>query len=233
MEKTKASTKVKKVTGKAEKPAKSGLSVDVFDQSGKVVGSVDLPKEIFGIKPNEALIAQAVRIYLANQRFGGASTKGRGEVRGGGRKPWRQKGTGRARIGSIRAPHWRGGGVVFGPKPKDYSMDLPKKMKRKALISALASQFGDQNILVVKDIEFKESKTKEAVSLLKNLHLEGKTLIIDLEVSLKEKLAFRNIKESSLREVGNLNTYQVLDTKKLLFTKEAVEKLPELLLESK
>lgn len=226
-------TKVKKTAVKEPKIVKTGLALDILDHSGKVVGSVELSKEIFGVKPNKNLLAQAVRTYLANQRQGNADTKGRGEIRGGGRKPWRQKGTGRARIGSIRAPHWRGGGVIFGPNPKDYSLELPKKMRRAALISALSSQFAEKNILVVKDIEFKEAKTKEAFGLLKNLQLTGKTLIITSQVKDKEKLAFRNIENSNLSQVNNLNTYQVLDQKKLLFTKEAVEKLPEILLNRK
>lgn len=226
MEKEKT-TKTKKRAVKAEKPTKSGLTIDVLDQSGKVVESIELPKEVFGVKPNKSLIAQAIRVYLANQRLGNASTKSRGEVRGGGRKPWRQKGTGRARIGSIRAPHWRGGGVVFGPKPKDFSLELPKKMKQKALLSALAVRFNDKDMLVLKNLDLKEAKTKEASSILKNLNINGRTLVIDSELKDKEKRAFRNIEGTALAMVSNLNTYQVLDNKKLVFTKDAIKKLEE------
>lgn len=225
--------KVKKTTAKAEKPVKSGLTVDVLDQTGKVVGSLELSKEIFGVKPNLALITQAIRVYLANQRLGGASTKSRGEVRGGGRKPWRQKGTGRARIGSIRAPHWRGGGVVFGPKPKDFSLDLPKKMKQKALISALSSKFNDQGLVVIKELELKEAKTKEASTILKNLNVKEKALVVDAVLNNKEKQAFRNLADTKLATVNNLNSYLVLDNKKLLMTKEAIKKLEESFAENK
>ncbi len=226
MEKEKT-IKAKKTVAKAAKPASSGLAMDVLDHSGKVVDSVELPKEIFGVKPNKSLIAQAVRVYLANQRLGKAYTKSRGEVRGGGRKPWRQKGTGRARIGSIRAPHWRGGGVVFGPKPKDFSLEMPKKMKQKALLSALSVRFNDKGMLVLKNLDLKEAKTKEANTLLKNLNVDGRTLVIDSSLEEKEKRAFRNIEGADLALVTNLNTYQVLDNKKLIFTKDAIKKLEE------
>ncbi len=228
MEKAKTVAKVKKTVSKVEKTSQLPLSIAVLDQAGKVVESIDLPKEIFGIKPNKALIAQAVRVYLANQRLGTASTKSRGEVRGGGRKPWRQKGTGRARIGSIRAPHWRGGGVSFGPKPKDYSLEMPKKMKQKALLSALSVKFGDKSLVIIKDLELKGAKTKEAFGILKKLELKGKVLVVTSELKDNQKLAFRNIEDTKVATVNNLNTYQVLDNKKLLLTKEAVKKMEEL-----
>ena len=233
MEKAKVVTKVKKTATKVEKSSQPPLSVDVFDHSGKVVESIILPAEVFGIKPNKVLIAQAVRVYLANQRLGNASTKSRGEVRGGGRKPWRQKGTGRARIGSIRAPHWRGGGVSFGPKPKDYSLEMPKKMKQKALLSALSAKFGDQGLVVIKDLELKASKTKEAFEILKKLDLKGKVLVVTTELKDNQKLAFRNIEDTKVATVNNLSTYQILDTKKLLLTKAAVKKMEELFVEKK
>ena len=233
MEKAKTVAKVKKTAIKVEKSLKTPMSIDVLDHSGKVVESIVLPKEIFGVKPNNALIAQAVRVYLANQRLGGASTKSRGEVRGGGRKPWKQKGTGRARIGSIRAPHWRGGGVAFGPKPKDYSLEMPKKMKQKALLSALSVKFGDKSLVVIKDLELKAAKTREAFEILKKLDLKGKVLVVISELKENQKLAFRNIEDTKVSTVNNLNTYQVLDNKKLLLTKEAVKKMEELFVEKK
>lgn len=233
MPKNNDETKVNKKTVSAKKEATSKLAIDVLDLNGKVVESLDLAKEIFGITPNQSLIAQSIRAYLANQRFGGAATKGRGEISGGGRKPWRQKGTGRARIGSIRAPHWRGGGVVFGPKPKDYSLVLPKKMKQKALISALSAKFQDKGLLVIKNLDLKVAKTKEASDIFKNLNIKDKALVVDAVINSKEKLAFRNLEVAKLTTVATLNSYLVLDNKKLLLTKEAIKKLEESLISKK
>ena len=214
-----------------EKPKKTGLTIDVFDISGKISGSLELEKEVFGVKPNKILIAQAVRVYLANQRVGNAQTKTRAEVRGGGRKPWRQKGTGRARIGSIRAPHWRGGGVTHGPQMRDYSLDFPKKMKKAALISALSSKFGEKSLLILNKLDFKEAKTKEAATLVKNLDLKGKFTLVTDKIETKESRAVKNLKYARLISVADLNTYEVLNNKKLLLTKEAVSKIQERLVE--
>ncbi len=215
-----------------EKPKKTGLTIDVFDISGKISGSLELEKEIFGIKPNKILIAQAIRVYLANQRLGNAKTKTRAEVRGGGRKPWRQKGTGRARIGSIRAPHWRGGGVTHGPQMRDYSLDFPKKMKRAALISALSSKFDEKGLLVLSKLSFKEAKTKEAAAMVKNLDLKGRITFVTDKIETTESRAIKNLKDTRLIAVADLNTYEVLDNKKLLLTKEAVSKLQERLVKA-
>ncbi len=223
---------VKKTSeSKKEKPKKTGLTIDVFEVSGKISGSLELEKEVFGVKPNKTLIAQAIRVYLANQRVGNAQTKTRAEVRGGGRKPWRQKGTGRARIGSIRAPHWRGGGVTHGPQMRDYSLDFPKKMKKAALISALSSKFGEKNLLVLNKLDFKEAKTKEAAALVKNLALKGKFTLVTDKIEAKESRAVKNLKDARLLSVADLNTYEVLNNKKLLLTKEAVSKIQERLVE--
>ncbi len=220
--------KVAKTKKTKTESAKSAFSIEVFDLNGKVVGTAELPKEIFGVTPNKTLMTQAIRIYLANQRLGNAKTLSRGEVQGGGKKPWKQKGTGRARIGSIRAPHWRGGGVVHGPVPKDYSLEMPKKMKRKALLSALTSKYKDKEVLVLKDLNFKEEKTKEGAKFLKALELNGRILIVTDSVGQKEKLVLRNLPKVDLTSAKELNTYRVFNNKKVLFTKSAVEALPEI-----
>jgi len=230
----KKETKVKKVTAPkkiAEKPEakKAGLTVSVFDVSGKEVETLELPKEIFGLKPNKTLIAQAIRVYLANQRLGTADTKGRGEIRGGGRKPWRQKGTGRARAGSTRSPHWRGGGVVHGPQPRDFSLEMPKKMKKAALMSALSDKVLGNGLVVLNEINFKEAKTKEASKMFVNLNITEKRLVTDHDFAEKEVKALRNLKNTTLMKVADLNTYEVLNTKKLLITKKGIEEIGKLL----
>lgn len=209
---------------------KTAFMVDVFDVTGKNVDQVELPKEIFGVTPNQNLISQAVRIYLANQRQGKADTKVRGEVRGGGRKPWKQKGTGRARIGSNRAPHWRGGGVIFGPTPRDYSLNFPKKMKKAALVSALSSKFADKGIIIIKDLRFKEAKTKQAVALLKNLNIiNEKNMVVSGSFEDNEKRVLKNIAKTKLQKSSNLNVYEILNYKKVLITLDGIEKIESLI----
>ena len=227
MEKEVKKTVKKNIKEPIEKPKKSGLLVEVLDSTGKVSGTLELEKEVFGVKPNKNLIAQAVRVYLANQRLGNAQTKTRAQVRGGGRKPWRQKGTGRARIGSIRAPHWRGGGVTHGPQMRDYSLEFPKKMKKAALISALSSKYSEKNIIVLNKLEFKEAKTKAAALLIKNLELKGKTTIVTDKIESNESRAVKNLEGAKLISAVDLNTYEALNNKKLLLTKGAVEKIQE------
>lgn len=207
--------------------------VDVFDTKGKVIGSIELPKEIFAASINKKLVAQAVRVYLANQRKGAASTKTRGEVRGSTRKIWRQKGTGRARHGSIRAPIFVHGGVVFGPKPRDFSLKLSKKMRRLALFSALSQKFKVGEIKVVKGLEKIKPKTKLMVAVMKNLGLEalGKKVLLVLSKSDQETesviRASRNIKGVRLLKAAQLNTYEVLDANVLLLMKESIPVLEE------
>ncbi len=230
--KTVAKKTVEKPTVTKSIVKKGNLTMDVLDASGKVVGSVELASSVFGLKPNKTLMAQAVRVYLANQRLGTADTKGRGEVRGGGRKPWRQKGTGRARTGSIRDPHWRGGGVVFGPHPRDFSLEMPKTMKRKALASALSDKVLEKNLIVINEINFKEPKTKEASLLLKNLNLNGKSLLAAEAFAEKETKALNNLKATKIMTVSNLNTYEVLNTKKLLITQKGIEAIEKLLIKA-
>lgn len=228
----KKTTKVKKQTvkGEVETPKKkTAFTVEVFDIAGQAVDQLELSKEIFGVKPNKDLIAQAIRVYLANQRGGRADTKVRGEVRGGGRKPWKQKGTGRARIGSIRAPHWRGGGVTFGPTPRDFSLNLPKKMKKAALISALSAKFADNGIIVIDKLKFKEAKTKEAAKMMIKLNIQEKNLVVSSEFDESEKRALTNLAKSSMQKASDLNVYQVLNNKKMLITKEGIEKIETVL----
>lgn len=205
---------------------RSSLTVDVYDIKGKVVETIGLPKEVFGAKINNQLMAQAVRVYLANQRRGTVSTKTRGEVKGSTRKIYRQKGTGRARHGSIRAPIFVGGGVVFGPKPRDYSLKFPKKMKQASLVSALSGKLKAGEIKVVKGLEKISPKTKVAASILKNLgfNTKNKSVLLVLPQKLENiKRAARNIKGVSILLANQLNTYEVLRSKNLLFTKQAVE----------
>lgn len=214
---------------------KSGLTTNVFDVEGKVVEEMDLPKEIFAAEINEKLLAQAVRVYLANQRQGTASTKTRGEVVGSTRKIYRQKGTGRARHGDIKAPIFVGGGIVFGPKPRDFSLKLPRKMKNKALFSALTSKFKENSILIIKELNKLKPKTAEVIKLLKNLKLEvtnGKLLTKTLLVLPKKEeniiQASRNIQNLTLTPFNLLNPYLVLLNQKIIFSQEAIEKFSDL-----
>lgn len=211
---------------KAKTLKRGSLVTDIYDIKGKVVGQVDLPKEIFDAKINPKLMAQAVRVYLANQRKGTASTKTRGEVAGSTRKIYRQKGTGRARHGSIRAPIFVHGGVVFGPTPRDFSLNLPKKMRRLALVSALSAKQKEGEIKVIAGIEKIEPKTKHVVEIMENLNLNTpkKKILIVLPQKIENiKRAARNIQGLEVKLINNLNTYEVLNNRFLLFTQSAVE----------
>lgn len=202
-----------------------GLSAPIYDIAGKKQGSFKLPKEVFGAKPNQKLIAQAVRVYLANQSTHAASTKTRSEVRGGGAKPWRQKGTGRARAGSTRSPLWVGGGVALGPKPKNTKLTLSKKMRRKALAGALSAKNVDGAVKIISNFEKLAPKTKQAKNLLDKLETYGKTLIILEDIKPNVKLATRNIPDVHIGLIPNLNAHEVLAHNNLLFSKAAVEKM--------
>jgi len=214
---------------KIQRQRSSGLTVDVYSISGKVVSKLSLPKEIFGVRVNERLIAQAVRVYLANQRKGTASTKTRGEVRGSTRKIWRQKGTGRARHGSRKAPIFVGGGIAFGPKPRDYSLKLPKKMKKAALFSALSLKKNNGEIKVLSGIEKIKPKTKNMGLLIKKLGFNDKKRSLLLVTPDKQNSGFenvyraaRNIEGLKILKADLLNTYDVLDNKGVLLMKDAV-----------
>jgi len=200
--------------------------IQVLDQSGKKISEINIPKEIFAYPVKEHLLYEAVVNYRANQRRGTASTKTKGEVRGGGRKPWRQKGTGRARAGSIRSPLWRKGGVTFGPKPRSYYYSLPKKAKRNALKSALSMKFADEQVLILKAFDLKEPKTKEGAKLLEILNLDS-ALIVDHHQNKNLFLSLRNIKKIKAVDYNQVNVYDVMNHKWLVFTQKAFESLME------
>lgn len=201
--------------------------VALYDITGSQVGDIQLSDDIFGVEVNTHVMYEAVKNYLANQRQGTQSAKLRGEVRGGGRKPWRQKGTGRARQGSIRAPQWKGGGVVFAPKPRDYSYKIPKKVKRLALKSALTSKVQDQEMIVVDRIVLEQPKTKEMIKVLTNLKASKKTLIVLPERDEAVLRAAANIEGVKTAYVNTINVYDILNCDSFIITKDAVNKVEE------
>ncbi len=202
-------------------------TVSVFDMTGKEVGTMELSENVFGIEPNVPVMHAAVVNYLANQRQGTQSTLTRAEVRGGGRKPWKQKGTGHARQGSIRAPQWTHGGIALGPKPRDYRYTLNKKVKQLALRSALSSKVADQEIIIVDDIQIPEIKTKTVVGMLKALKAEKKTLIMTDGVNKNLVISANNVPNVKTAPTNNINVYDVLNCEKLILTKSAVQKIEE------
>ncbi len=202
-------------------------NVQVVDMQGKNVGSVDLAESIFGIEPNAAVMHQMVVSYLANQRQGTQSALTRSEVSGGGRKPWRQKGTGRARQGSTRAPQWYHGGVVFAPKPRDYRFSVNKKVKRLAMKSALSSKAQAEEIIVIDSIAFDEIKTAKAAAMLKAVGSERKALIVLPEVDEKAIKSARNIPGVKTAQVNEMNVYDILNADKLIIAKDALTKIEE------
>lgn len=207
------------------------MKAEILTIEGKVKGEIEIPQEIFACEINQGLIWEVVTNYLNNQRQGTASTKTRGEVRGGGRKPWPQKHTGRARHGSIRSPIWRKGGVVFGPKPRDYYYSLPKKKKRLALLSALSARYQDKEVLFLEDFNLNEPKTKLMYNILKNLKINGeKVLLIVKDMERNIKLASRNISNLTLMPANSLNAYEVLINNKIIFTESGLEELKKLCL---
>ena len=205
------------------------LQVDIMSKENKAVGKIELPNDIFGVGEKKRILHEVVRNYLANQRQGTAVTKTRGMVSGGGRKPYRQKGTGRARAGSNRSPLWKGGGTVFGPVKRDYSYKLPKKLKWTALSAALSSKFSHGEILVLKDFSIEKPKTRELANLLKGLGLKSVLIILPAEDETMKRAA-GNIPNVKTSVVGKLNVYELLFHEKLLFTQEAVEKMKEVYL---
>ena len=201
--------------------------VALYDITGSQIGDIELNDDVFGVEVNTHVMYEAVKNYLANQRQGTQSAKTRAEVRGGGRKPWRQKGTGRARQGSIRAPQWKGGGVVFAPKPRDYSYSIPKKVKRLALKSALSSKVADQEIIVVDKLVLEQPKTKEMVKVLNNLNSNKKTLIVIPERDEAVVRAAANIAGVKTAYVNTINVYDILNCDSFIITKDAVNKVEE------
>lgn len=231
-----ASTAAVSIPSKKTAKKTGTLTVDVYDVMGKVSEKVSLPEEIFGAKVNRNLMAQAVRVYLANQRAGSASTKTRGEVRGSTRKIYRQKGTGRARHGGARAPIFVHGGTAHGPHPRDFSLALPKKMKKAALFSALSSKLKDGEIKFVSGLSKIEPKTKEMESVLKHLALDGKkrkVLLVANDDLENVTRATKNLSGVSYTSPYRLNTYDVLNYKIVLFMKESVESLRSHFLKTK
>ncbi len=201
--------------------------VSVFDMAGKEVSTMELSDAVFGIKPNTAVMHQAVVAYLANQRQGTQSTLTRTEVRGGGRKPWRQKGTGHARQGSIRAPQWVGGGVAIGPKPRSYRLAMNKKMKRLALKSAFSSKVLDSNLIVVDKIEMNEFKTKTIVNMLGALGADKKALIVLADNNEMVVKSASNIPGVKTAFVNTLNVYDIVNYDKFIVVKDAAQKIEE------
>lgn len=201
--------------------------VDVYDLKGKKVSDIELADSVFGIEPNENIVHSVLVNYLANQRQGTQSTKTRAEVSGGGKKPWRQKGTGRARQGSIRAPQWIKGGIALGPKPRSYSYKINKKEKQLAIKSLLSSKVKEQELTVVDKLELAEIKTKTMVKALSDLKVEGKTLIILADKNDNVYLSSRNIEGVKAITLNMINVYDLLKYNKLVLPLETVKKLEE------
>ena len=202
-------------------------SIDVYNVNGKKVSTVDLKEEIFGIEPNEAVVHTVLVNYLANQRQGTQSTKTRSEVRGGGRKPWRQKGTGRARQGSIRAPQWIKGGIALGPKPRSYKYRVNKKERQLAIKSLLSSKVLENNLVVVDKFDFKEIKTKQMAVAMKNLKVDATALVVlPVNNEIVQKSA-RNLADVRTSSVNTINVFDLLKYKKLVLTVETIKKLEE------
>ncbi|MFD2615214.1 50S ribosomal protein L4 [Paenibacillus gansuensis] len=203
--------------------------VTLFNVTGKEVGEIELADSVFGITPNTYVLHDAVVSQQASLRRGTHKVKGRSEVRGGGRKPWKQKGTGRARQGSIRAPQWKGGGIVFGPTPRSYGFKLPKKVRRLAIKSALSSKVIGGEIIVLDQLVMNQPKTKEFTAILKNLNVDRKALVVAASYDDNVALSARNIPGVKFVTAEGINVLDVLVYDKLIITKEAVEKVEEVL----
>ncbi len=202
--------------------------LDIKDKNNSSVGKINLSENVFGVSAKDGVVHNAVVNFLANQRQGTHATKTKGLVSGGGKKPWKQKHTGRARAGSSRSPLWRGGGIIFGPQPRDYSYDLPKKAKKLALKAALSGKLSDGEITVIDDLSFEKPRTGEMASILKNFELRGKsTLIVVPEYNEAVILSARNIPGVTVRRASDLNSYDVAAHSRLLMTKRAAEMLAE------
>ncbi len=202
-------------------------TIKIVNQENQPSGELALSDKVFGTTINQHLIWEAINSHLANKRRGTHSTKTRGEVSGGGVKPWKQKGTGRARAGSNRSPLWYKGGITFGPKPRDYSWEMPKKMRRQAVCSALSAKLKDNEMVVLEDLTLNEIKTKAMVAVLKNLNLEGKITFVLGEKNDTIRLSGRNITNLKILNSDNINTYDLINCDNLLMTKAAVTKIEE------
>lgn len=201
--------------------------VDIINVSGQVVGELELNEHIFGVEVNKVVLHEVVKNYLANQRQGTQSAKTRAEVRGGGRKPFRQKGTGNARQGTIRAPHFVGGGVAFAPKPRDYSYKLPKQVKRVAMMSALSAKAANNELIVLDELNMSSAKTKEMITILANIKAAKKAMFVLPEVNKNVVLSARNLKGIRTELVSTMNVYQILNHISFVTTKSAIEKIQE------
>lgn len=203
------------------------MKLDIYKTDGSVSGEkIDLSEDIFAVEPNDHAIYLTVKSYLANQRQGTHKAKERGEVRGGGKKPWKQKGRGGARAGTIRSPLWVGGGTIFGPRPRNYRQDLPKKVKRLARKSALSYKVKDDQLMVVEDFKFNQPKTKELVNLLRALKVDGKkVLLLTSEADIAVYKSGRNIPKVKILEAGKASAYDILNNQVLLLQKTAVDVL--------
>lgn len=201
--------------------------VALYDMSGAQIGELELNDSVFGIEPNQAVMYDFVKMQLANKRVGTSSTKTRAEVKGSGKKPWRQKGTGRARVGSRRNPVWTGGGIVFGPKPRDFSYRLPRKVRKLAMKSALSSKVLENNLIVVDQLSFDEPRTKQMVATLQALNSGKKTLVITADGDANITKSARNIPGVKPLRVDYINVYDLLKYDTLLITKDAVAKVEE------
>ena len=204
-------------------------TIEIKDASGKKAGTADLAASVFGIEPNVHVMHQVVRSQRAAWRQGTSNTLTRGKVSGGGKKPWRQKGTGRARQGTIRAPQWAGGGTVFGPHPRSYAFHVNKKEVKQALRSALSAKLADGELHVVENFSFEKPRTKDAVAVLKALGLEGRTTIVIPDDDVNAYLSFRNIPKVNVIPVSEANTYEFIDNKALVFTADALKRIEEVL----
>lgn len=203
--------------------------VALYNQSGSQVGDIEMVDQVFGIEPNENVLYDAIIMQQASRRQGTHATKNRSAVRGGGRKPWRQKGTGRARQGSIRSPQWVGGGVVFGPSPRSYSYKLPKKVRRLALKSALSLKVKENDLLVVDDLSIEKPKTKEIVKILNDLSVDKKALVVTADYNEAVELSARNIPGVTVVRSEGVNVLDVVGHDKLIITQAAVKKIEEVL----
>lgn len=204
-------------------------TIDIKDTKGQSAGSAELAPSVFGIEPNVPVMHQVVRAQRASWRQGTHDTKTRGEVRGGGKKPWRQKGTGRARQGTIRAPQWAGGGTVFGPHPRNYAFAVNRKEVKLAMRSALSAKLADEQLYVIDEFKFEQPSTKEAVAILKALNLEGRVTVVIGDDDVETYLSFRNIPTVNVLPVGFSNTYEFIDNKALVFTAAALKRIEEVL----
>lgn len=203
--------------------------VAVYNVQGKQVGDLELADAVFGVPVNEHVMHEVVVAQLANKRRGTHSAKSRGEVRGGGRKPWRQKGTGRARAGTIRSPLWRGGAITFGPTPRDHSITVPKKVRRLAMKSALSAKVAEGNLVILDEISFAKPKTKEMAGVLHALDLKDKVLVISAGDNDNVRLSVRNLAKAKPLSPKNLNVYDILNHSKMVITKDAVRMVEEVL----